>query len=347
MLVGTDSSKFPGAAEHGAAWTFARAVELGLDGVFLRSPWELSRSLDPGEMREAMQVARDGGLYVQVGIGKVNPFTAPELPEIRAHGDGDYLRGLVRLVESMVGLGVRDLWAATCNYQFRFRSILACDRFRTDVAWADQLAATARVLSHLGPVLREHGVHLNLETHEEITSREVVRLVEDAGPDAFGITFDTANVLVRGEDPVAAARRVAPYARATHVRDVALHTTADGIGRFLVPVGEGVLDWDTILRVLLDANPALPVSIEGVIGMRAEMPLWIDDSRWYAADPALSHDELDQVRRLTAGYEERASRGEARTLAQLREPLGEDDALAFVVDSASALRAFAERAVAV
>ncbi|GMA24124.1 hypothetical protein GCM10025864_18830 [Luteimicrobium album] len=80
MRVGTDSSKFPGAAEHGAAWTFDRAHELGLDGVFLRTPWELSPTLDRGQMAEAVAHARDLGLYVQVGIGKVNPFTAPELP---------------------------------------------------------------------------------------------------------------------------------------------------------------------------------------------------------------------------------------------------------------------------
>ncbi|MBT0993709.1 sugar phosphate isomerase/epimerase [Cellulomonas sp. DKR-3] len=339
MLVGTDSSKFPGAAERGAAWTFRRASELGLDGVFLRSPWELSATLDAGEMRDAVQVARDAGLYVQVGIGKVNPFTAPELPQIRAHGDGDYLRGLVRLVEQVTALGVHDLWAATCNYQFRYRSILACDRFREDVTWSDQLAATAHVLDRLGPVLRDHGAHLNLETHEEITSREVVALVEGAGPDAFGITFDTANVLVRGEDPVAAARRVAPYVRATHARDVALHTTADGIGRFLAPVGEGVLDWPTILRTLLSANPDLPVSIEGVIGMRAEMPLWVHDERWY--DGGVDEAELAQVRRLTADYELRAAAGEVPGLVGLRAHLDDEAALDFVLRSAAALRAYA------
>jgi sugar phosphate isomerase/epimerase len=342
MLVGTDSSKFPGAAEHGAAWTFERAATLGLDGVFLRSPWELSATLDPGEMREAMQVARGHGLYVQVGIGKVNPFTAPELPQIRAHGDGDYVRGLTRLVEQVTALGVADLWAATCNYQFRFRSILACDRFREDVTWPDQLAATAKVLDLLAPVLREHGAHLNLETHEEITSREVVALVEGAGPDAFGITFDTANVLVRGEDPVAAARRVAPYVRATHARDVALHTTDQGIGRFLAPVGEGVLDWRTILRTLLDANPDLPVSIEGVLAVRAEMPLWVRDERWY--DGGVDATELAEVRRLTAGYEARAAAGEVAGLEALRQRVDDAAALDFVLRSAVALRSLAPAA---
>ncbi|GAA4844536.1 sugar phosphate isomerase/epimerase [Luteimicrobium xylanilyticum] len=314
--------------------------------MFLRSPWELSSTLDVGEMREALAVAAGLGLYVQVGIGKVDPFTAPELPQIRDHGDGDYVRGLVRLVGTLTDLGITDLWAATCNYQFRYRSILACDRFRTDVSWPDQLVATSRVLDLLAPALRANGAHLDLETHEEITSREVVALVEGAGPDAFGITFDTANVLVRGEDPVAAARRVAPYVRATHARDVALHTTENGIGRFLLPVGEGVLDWPAIVGALLDANPDLPVSVEGVTTSRAEMTLWVDDARWYESDPGLDPVELARVRELTAAYEARARTGDAPTLDQLRSPLDEAESLAFVLDSARALRGFATRRAA-
>ena len=143
---------------------------------------------------------------------------------------------------------------------------------------------------------------------------------------------------MRGEDPVAAARRVAPYVRATHARDVALHTTDDGIGRFLAPVGEGVLDWPTILRTLLDANPELPVSIEGVVGMRAEMPLWVHDERWYDGVDAA---ELEQLRRLTAAYESRAAAGEVPGLVALRERLDDEAALDFIVRSAAALRAHA------
>lgn len=339
MLVGTDSSKFPGAAEHGAAWTFEQAATLGLDGVFLRSPWELSPTLDPAQMRDSLAVASAAGLYVQVGLGKVNPFTAPEQPRIRDVGDGDTIRGFVRLIELLAELGVTDLWGATCNYQFRFRSLLACDRFRDDVTWPEQLAATARVLALLAPTLRGVGAHLNLETHEEITSREVVALVEEAGPDAFGITFDTANVLVRGEDPVRAAHRVAPYVRATHVRDVALLPTDDGIGRFLAPVGEGVLDWPEILAVLLRARPELPVSIEGVLGGRAEMPLWIHQDRWY--DGGVDPDELAQVHRLTQAYQQRAAAGTSPDLAALRARLDDTAALDFILRSATALRAVA------
>ncbi|WP_374976448.1 sugar phosphate isomerase/epimerase family protein [Microbacterium trichothecenolyticum] len=337
--VGTDTSKFPGAAELGAIGTLERIAALGLDGAFFRSAFELSPTLDAGELSAVADAAVDLDLYLEVGVAKVNPFATPEAPQIRALGEGDYLLGMARIIRAVTAVGISELWTATANYQFRIRGLYACDRFRTDVDWADQLAATAKVLDRLAPLLRETGAHLNIETHEEISSFEVVRLVEDAGPDAFGITFDTANVLVRGEDPVAAARRVAPYTRSTHVRDVALHRTDDGIGRFLAPVGRGVIDWAALLGELDHGGATSNLSIEGVIGMNAEMPLFVDDPRWWAAHPDLTREEFTVVEALTADYEQRAAVGEVPALAELRRPVDSGQALAFITDSAAALRA--------
>ncbi|MBW9108491.1 sugar phosphate isomerase/epimerase family protein [Microbacterium ureisolvens] len=337
--VGTDTSKFPGTAELGAIGTLEKIAALGLDGAFFRSPFELSPVLDAGELSAVADAAADLDLYLEVGVAKVNPFATPEAPQIRALGEGDYLRGMERIIRSVAAVGITELWTATANYQFRIRGIHACDRFRTDVDWEDQLVATAKVLDRLAPLLRDTGAHLNIETHEEISSFEVVRLVEGAGPDAFGITFDTANVMVRGEDPIAAARRVAPYTRSTHVRDVALHRTDDGIGRFLAPVGRGVIDWGALLDELDRGGASCNLSIEGVIGMNAEMPLFVDDPRWWAAHPDLTGEEFAVVEALTTRYEQSAAAGDVPSVAELRAPVDSGRALAFITDSAAALRA--------
>jgi sugar phosphate isomerase/epimerase len=337
MRVGTDSSKFPGSKELGAIGVLEQVSALGLEGVFFRSAFELSTRLDPGEIKEVAATARNLGLYLEVGAAKINPFATPEAPEIRALGDGDYMLGLERIIRVLALADIREIWTATANYQFRFSSIHACDRFRTDIDWTDQLAATLKVMHRIAPVLRDTGAHLNIETHEEISSFELVRLVEDGGPDAFGITFDTANVLVRGEDPVAAARRVAPYARSTHVRDAALVRTADGISRFLAPVGQGVIDWQALLEAL-SINPDLSLSIEGIIGGRGEMNLFIDDPLWWAGHPDLSKAEFAAVEQMTRAYASHVEAGNRPGLDQLRQRTGPTDALEFITSSASELR---------
>jgi sugar phosphate isomerase/epimerase len=339
LRVGTDTSKFPGADELGAVGTLEAVAALGLDGAFFRSAFALSPTLDAGELADVTAAAVDLGLYLEVGTAKVNPYATPEAPEIRRLGEGDYLLGLERIIRAVTAAGITELWTATANYQFRIRGLYACDRFRTDVDWSEQLRATAKVLDRIAPVLLDTGAHLNIETHEEITSFEVVRLVEGAGPDAFGITFDTANVLVRCEDPVAAAARVAPYTRLSHVRDVALHSTDDGIGRFLAPVGQGVIDWHAVLGSLLEAPHPVNLSIEGVVRMAAEMPLYIHDPVWRAGHPDLTDEEYDSVLGLTRDYESRAAAGLAPGLDALRGPIDDEQSLAFITESAAALRA--------
>jgi len=345
IRVGTDSTKLPGVMAgfgtmaHDAPWVLARADELGLEGVFFRDIRDLSPTLDAGELSDAVAAADERGLYIEAGAGKVNPFAMPEDASIRALGDGDWLTGMTRKLEAAAGCGIRDVWAATTNYQFRLRGLRACDRFRTDVTWPEQLAATAKVLAMLAPVLRDLGLHLNLETHEEISSFETVRLVEQAGPDAFGITFDSANVVVRGEDPVAAAHRVAPYARQTHLRDVVLVPHEHGIGRLIVPIGEGVIDWDAMLAALA-AAPVRNYSIEGVFpGMKeepgTEMSLFVDDAEWRASHVDLTDAELDWARGHAAEF---ATRDDLPSEESLRRTVTDEYSTGFIVRSADELR---------
>lgn len=338
IRIGTDSTKLPGAFTHDALWVIERVAELGLEGVFFRDILDLSATLDAGELADVTAAARERGLYLEAGAGKVNPFAMPEDATTRRLGDGDWLTGMTRKLEAAAACAIEDVWAATTNYQFRLSGLRACDRFRTDVSWPEQLAATAGVLNMLAPVLLDLGLHLNLETHEEISSFEVVRLVEEAGPDAFGITFDSANVVVRGEDPVAAASRVAPYTRQTHLRDVVLVRNEHGIGRLIAPIGEGVIDWDEMLAALASA-PVEHYSIEGVFpGMRekpgSEMSLFVDDAEWRSSHDDLSDEELSWAYR----HADAPTADAARVEERLRATVTDAAATAFIVDSASRLR---------
>ncbi|MEA5457062.1 sugar phosphate isomerase/epimerase family protein [Sinomonas sp. JGH33] len=342
LRVGVDSTKLADAKSadvqvEPARRFVERSAQLGLDGVFFRSILELSPTLDRGEIRDAVQAASDIGQRIEAGVGKVNPFATPEAPAIRALGGGDYLLAMRRMIEAAASEGIRELWTATANYQFRLSGLYACDRFRTDVDWDEQLAATEKFLRKLAPILRDAGVHLNLETHEEITTFEVIRLVEEVGPDVLGITFDSANVLVRCEDPVAAVRRAAPYIRSSHIRDVALFFRPEGIARLLRPVGEGVIDWALFLEPLIGHD--LMLSIEGIVeSTRGEMMAQLFDERWRGAHPDLTLPEALEVVRLASDYEARAASGDAPGWEQLHEPLGHDESLQFIERSARYLR---------
>ncbi|MBO9521527.1 MAG: sugar phosphate isomerase/epimerase [Nocardioidaceae bacterium] len=339
IRVGTDSSKFPESGDHDALWLLRRVHALGLDGVFFRSTRDISPSLDHGELRAAVELADELGLYLEAGTTKVNPFAVPEAADVRELGGGDFVAGFTRIVEASAKAGIHELWAATANYKFGTPGLLGYDRFRTDVSWDEQLAATAKLLCKLEPVLAANGCHLNIETHEEITSFELVRLVEDAGPHAFGITFDTANVLNRGEDPVAAARRVAPYARQSHVRDGALFADETGAYRFLAPCGEGVIDWPGLLRALLEGgSERLTLSIEGIMWGRWQMPVPYLDPDWGPGHPDLDESELERFAALVREHGQRVARGERPGPEHYRAKPTLAERTAFVTESVAFLR---------
>ncbi|WP_082008164.1 sugar phosphate isomerase/epimerase family protein [Microbacterium mangrovi] len=342
LSVGVDSTKLADSRGERGEHLLARSAELGLDGVFFRSILELSPTLDRGELDAAMAAARDLGQRVEAGAGKVNPYATPEAPSIRALGGGDYLHAMRMMIEAAASVGITELWSATANYQFRLDGLYACDRFRTDVTWDEQLAATETFLRRLAPILRDAGVHLNLETHEEITTFELVRLVEAVGPDVVGITFDSANVLVRCEDPVSAVQRAAPYIRSSHIRDAAMLFRPDGIARILQPVGDGVIDWDAFLTPLLGHD--LMLSIEGIVeSTRGRMTLQTFDERWQRGHPDLTLAEAFEVVRLTADYERRAAAGAVPGWDDLNSPVGEQESLDFILRSAARLRELIDR----
>lgn len=351
MRLGVDGKKIPEAAMRGPIASFDHGRELGMDGLFFRSVLDMSPTLDRGFLREIRRHADTLDMYLETGLGKVNPYATPEAPELRAIGDGSIVLGFRRMMEACADIDCRELWVATANFKPQFAGRHACDRFREDVTWSEQLAATERFLKILAPIARDLGIHMNIETHEEITTFEVVRLVEAVGPDVVGIVFDTGNVLQRCEHPTYAARRVAPYVRQTHVKDAYLGYCDTGLEYQLRPCGLGAVDFAGIMEVLAAANPDLNLSIENNESY-TDRPRPIDRKRidifdpvWRAGHPDLDVDEFAAYVELAQTYARRIAAGEVPDLATYsRIPFGFDEAVDYILVSAAHIRAIcAER----
>jgi|GEM_PF-284956 len=324
VRVGVDGKKIPESAKRGPLATVSHAHELGMDGLFFRTVLDMSPTLDPGELREIRQRADELDLYLETGLGKVNPYANPEAPELRAIGDGDIVLGFRRMMEACAAIDCRELWVATANFKGAYFGRFAYDRFRTDTDWSDQLAATAKFLKRLAPIARDLGIHLNLETHEEVTSFELVRLVEEVGPDSTGIVFDTANVLQRMEHPLFAARRVAPYVRQTHLKDAYVAHDDGGLVHQLRPYGEGVVDFASVLPVIIAANPTINVTIENPQSYLDKAPsprprvIEAFHPEFLVGHPDLTVEELAAYLDMVHRYEQRVA---ARELPGWREYL--------------------------
>ncbi|NKL01221.1 TIM barrel protein [Rhizobium leguminosarum bv. viciae] len=352
MKLGIDSIKLPEAKKRGPLASLDRVKELGLAGIFFSTALDMSPDLDSGLLREIRAKADDLGLYLESGIGKINPYCSAEEPTLRAAGGGDIIAGFTRMIEASAAIGCHELWVAPGNFKGEYRGRLANDRFRTDVTWEEQLLGIEKVLRKLAPVARANGAHMNIETHDEITSFEILRLIEKVGADCVGVVFDTANGLQRGEHPVFAAKRLAPYIRQTHIKDAYVGRAPGGLDFQTRPVGGGIVDFATILPILADANPTLNLSLE-VAQSVADKPrkanprqsIEIDDPIWRAGHPDLTADELAAYMAMVDAYEKRVASGavldwEAYESRRYGYPTyevqsyGFDEAIAFIQQSA-------------
>ncbi len=357
MKIGIDGLKLPEASKRGPLGCLDLARDLGLSGLFFSTILDMSPTLDPGELADVRRHADDLGMYLEAGLGKVNPFCSAEAPQYRAIGNGDILAGFRRMMEASAAIGCFELWISMGNFKPVYPGRLAVDRFRTDVAWADQLAATERFLLKLAPIARDLGLHMNMETHDEITSFEIVRMIEAVGADAMGVVLDTANGLQRGEHPVFAARRLAPFVRQTHIRNAYVAHAPGGLDFQPRGLAEGVVDLAQILPILAAANPALNLSLETEPSV-ADRPrskanlrqcIEIHDPGWLAGHPDLTVVELAAYLELIHGFEERVHSGEVLDWAgyQTRhfgyptyehQTFGFDEALDFIRDNVAYLR---------
>src|SRR5690606_13543911 len=129
------------------------------------------------------------------------------------------------------------------------------------------------------------------------------------------ICLDTANVLVNLEDPLAAARRAAPYVRLTHAKDAILYFGPTGLERQVRPAGMGSVPWEEVLAVLGEHYPDLTLSIED----HKEMPytpelisytLPIYDPDWLSHYPDLTPAELARLVQSAYETQKRIDRGE-------------------------------------
>lgn len=193
------------------------------------------------------------------------------------------------------------------------------DALRNDLAMAARLSARVlRVCLGMDPLIykrfdedrpqlmkkleaaavlaEEFGVPVAVENHSDYAAWQIAQLVGDLKTPHVGICFDSGNPPSSLEESVDAARAVAPYAMATHLRDFQLIHADYGLRYEGVPLGDGVVDVPEVVRILRGEGSLDTFTLESAV----------------RADPAKSLED-------NLAYEEEGAR---RSVAYAREVLG-------------------------
>lgn len=215
-----------------------KAAGLGLEGVHMAG---LSHLVAPkeGELAELRQKADSMGLYIELGTGGTDP---------------DHLRSILKAAHALGSPAVRTFYSTITRF--------ADDRPTTTEGMRECLAKAAAETKQVLPLCEEYGIPLAFENHQDLTTEELLTLIDMIGNEWAGICLDTGNSVALLDDPLEAAKALGPLVRSVHFKDYKLASHPDGFVMVGCALGEGAMDLDGILEVLARDAPEANLNIE-------------------------------------------------------------------------------------
>lgn len=133
----------------------------------------------------------------------------------------------------------------------RMRIVVAHPHLRPADGGAREVEASVPVLRRLASAAASFGMVLAIENHADVTAVQLAWLVEEVGSSHVAVCFDVANAVRVGDNPVDAARTLAPFAVAAHVKDLAADAWHPRSGPTSVALGTGTMPLDEVLAELM------------------------------------------------------------------------------------------------
>lgn len=259
-------------------------IRLGADTLC----WHLRLERGGFSIAEALdEAASVGAECVQVNLHHVRDLDLDGLRAVAEHArsrglallaSGDFLGRAREGDEPSVGVARIAAWLERAVALGSPILRVVSGFYRTDLAGQPDLIEAERryvseVLRLSAPAADVAGVALLLENHSDFTASEYQAIIADVGSPNVGVFLDLINPVAALEDPLAVVERLAPLARAGHVKDYAFRSipTDDGYHRRGFEVvyrypGEGVADLPALvgaLRPIVAERPFF-LTIEGL-----------------------------------------------------------------------------------
>jgi sugar phosphate isomerase/epimerase len=215
-------------------WDFLkRAKRLGVAGVSLESCFLPSDEGFFRRLRETLDA---------YGFERVWAWGHPD--GLRSGTDRRAARDLVQNLAHAQALGARVM------------RIVGGSRRTRPASFALHKRRLVGMLKQLLPAAQDHGVVLAIENHIDLLADELVDIVTTLDSPWLGVCLDTGNNLRLHEDPAAVAEKLAPLARATHIKDIGVRRGNPQEFAFWpsVPLGRGLVDLEHVLACLKKAR---------------------------------------------------------------------------------------------
>lgn len=222
-----------------------------LDSLLL-SDLDVYKNHQKNYLRNLAKKANDLGLVLHAGTGSICP--SAERWNDKWGSAEEHLRLGIRIA-SEIGSPV-------------FRCYLGGEKDRrTEGGIQKHIARTVAVLKKVKSAAMDNNVKIAVENHAgDMQARELVGLIEAAGPEFVGATIDSGNATWTLEDPLENLKILGPHAVSSGIRDSTAWLTDNGARVAWNAIGDGLVDWMQYTELFAKLCPGVPFQLEIISG---------------------------------------------------------------------------------
>ena len=142
--------------------------------------------------------------------------------------------------------------------------------------WQNFVARSKAAIDRAIPIVDKRQMPLAIENHKDWTVEELAALVKERSSEYLGVCLDTGNNIALLDNPMSAIEMLAPYAIATHFKDMAVQPSADGFLLSEVTLGEGIVDLSRAVAAIRNARPKTRITLEMITRNPLRVPCLTD-----------------------------------------------------------------------
>lgn len=142
------------------------------------------------------------------------------------------------------------------------RTFMGFDRYIKGTDVSKEISYAVKILKEVEVKAKEYDIKIAIENHCDATVDEIISLMEQVHSPYIGMCVDLGNFMIHLEKPEESVRKLAPYIINTHFKDYAVHMENWGFKTFGVPLGEGMINLNEVLKILEEESKLDRIMLE-------------------------------------------------------------------------------------
>ena len=237
---------------------------------------------------------------MQIALGLLAPEEADRLRQAAERSD--------MFIEAIIGLPASDReleqfdaemqTAARCGAHAARTVIMPGRRyefFDSLEQYREFASRGRRALERSVPAAEKYRLPIAVENHKDQRIEERVALLQGISSEYVGACVDTGNSIALLEDPLETVTALAPWAHSVHLKDQALRSYDEGFLLADIPLGEGYLDLQQLVRIVRQKKPEMRFSLELIT--RDPLPVPVLTEKYWVTFPDLPARDLARMLR--------------------------------------------------